>query len=577
MLLVAIGSQDIVLSLSLFAVYANLIRRGKEEVRCQLPEKVSKTMGVLAMDLPSTLSEHHRLAIFSTIVIIALLAWVARQASSPISRLPGTFLTKFSVLPAVIQDHRSNRTSWTLALHEKYGPIVRLSPDEVSIYSPESIRDVFNGSAKTGYYAKAPLFNIFQHFGARNAFSSMETEAHSWRRKIVAGNYAQTAIISKETKYGHIWDRVGAFVGLVEREGVQTIGKEDKGSKSIDFFSACRFYSADNVSGHLFVVGTHALDGNRDHRRFIEASAERPGEVTSYFAMYYETLHLTLRKMRRSMNKLLGKKKNTGGRARAATASGKKVEAESNGWYGGTEIRDWGFKQFVKSRKALETGDLKALPEDPVSARLAVNAVAGEKAGKEAPMGDDTGVRLVGDTLFYRNEGCASECMDQFLAGIDTSGDTLSYTLQLLSAPESQGMQELLRKECARFGLPTSYDQPLSLQALNAVQSAPYLEAILKETLRRYPASTTSLQRVVPPGGRFLDGLYVPGGVVIGATPVSTNNDAEVFDAGQNYDVNEWRPERWLEADADILSRMNHRLWTFGSGGRGCIGKQSVR
>lgn len=169
--------------------------------------------------------------------------------------------------------------------------------------------------------------------------------------------------------------------------------------------------------------------------------------------------------------------------------------------------------------------------------------------------------------LFYRNEGCASECMDQFLAGLDTVGDTLAYVFQLLSLPENETIQAAVRAECASLRLPASFSQPLGHDMLSKILSAPWINVVLKETLRVYPASTTAFQRVVPSDGRILDNYYISGGIVVGGIPVTVNRDPSVFGA----DVDSWKPARWLQA-ANV-EEMSRRLWTFGSGGRGCIGR----
>ncbi|KAF2159299.1 hypothetical protein M409DRAFT_30175 [Zasmidium cellare ATCC 36951] len=513
-----------------------------------------------------------------TSILLALTTAIVDKFKSPLAKIPGPFLTKFTVLPIVYHDHIGNRTKWTEELHRKYGPVVRLSPKEVSVSSAASIRDVFTGSAKAGYYPKAPIFNIFQHYGARNAFSSIDSDNHSWRRKIVAGNYAQTAIVAKEAKHGTLWKTVGSFVKMVEREGVNP----DEGpAKSMDFLSACRFYAADNITSHLFVEGSHALDGDKEIRRIIEDSAEGPSDVMSYFKMEFETLHSIIKQTKVLILRVLGLEQKSTGRSRPATASGKKVSLEQSKWYGGTPIRHWGWKRFLRTRDALVEAQIDTSLESPVGAKLAANALEGERSNliPGAPV-QDAGIRqlkspkLDGSMLrFYRNEGCASECMDQFLAGLDTVGDTLAYVLQTLSMPEHRQSQQALIQECSSLGLPREYHEPLSSKKLADVQAAPYVEAVLKETLRAFPASTTAFQRVVPTGGRTLEGHFVSGDTIIGGIPTTINRDVSIFDKFCTFDVEQWLPQRWLDADADTLAEMNRRLWTFGSGGRGCIGR----
>ena len=47
------------------------------------------------------------------------------------------------------------------------------------------------------------------------------------------------------------------------------------------------------------------------------------------------------------------------------------------------------------------------------------------------------------------------------------------------------------------------------------IASLKYLSAVIEEALRVYPPFVTSLSRIVPKGGAFIDGRYVPGGVCI--------------------------------------------------------------
>lgn len=72
----------------------------------------------------------------------------------------------------------------------------------------------------------------------------------------------------------------------------------------------------------------------------------------------------------------------------------------------------------------------------------------------------------------------------------------------------------------------------------------------------------------------MLEGHFVPGDTVIGGIPTAINRDVDVFDRRGTFDVDQWLPQRWYDIDSDTLAEMNRRLWTFGSGGRGCIGKQ---
>lgn len=96
----------------------------------------------------------------------------------------------------------------------------------------------------------------------------------------------------------------------------------------------------------------------------------------------------------------------------------------------------------------------------------------------------------------------------------------------------------------------------------------PYLQACIKEGLRRYPPITQLRERMSPPEGDVYEGRPIPPGTFIGInawglqlSPVF-GSDAEIF-----------RPERWTEADPDKLRAMNQvQELVFGYGNTRCLG-----
>lgn len=108
--------------------------------------------------------------------------------------------------------------------------------------------------------------------------------------------------------------------------------------------------------------------------------------------------------------------------------------------------------------------------------------------------------------------------------------------------------------------------------SFNSAQSLPYLDAVIMESFRIYPAVGLVLERVVPKSGVTIAGNFVPGGTIVGCNPWVLHRREEIF--GQ--DVEEFRPERWLEsegADPKQLRDMKATMFHFGAGSRTCIGK----
>jgi cytochrome P450 len=96
----------------------------------------------------------------------------------------------------------------------------------------------------------------------------------------------------------------------------------------------------------------------------------------------------------------------------------------------------------------------------------------------------------------------------------------------------------------------------------------PYVCASIKEAMRMHPSVGLSMQRYAPKGGIELAGKFIPEGYRIGMNPAVVHYEQGVF----GDDANEFKPERWLVADAEWKA-MDRNLLIFGAGTRTCIGK----
>lgn len=87
-------------------------------------------------------------------------------------------------------------------------------------------------------------------------------------------------------------------------------------------------------------------------------------------------------------------------------------------------------------------------------------------------------------------------------------------------------------------------------------QRLSYFQACVREALRMHPAVGQLLERVVPSEGTTIDGVFLPGGTIVGMNPWVAARDKAVY--GSDPEV--FRPERWIEADEKTLKLMD-RNW----------------
>ena len=143
-----------------------------------------------------------------------------------------------------------------------------------------------------------------------------------------------------------------------------------------------------------------------------------------------------------------------------------------------------------------------------------------------------------------RNEATA-----YIIAGSDTTANTLTYLFWSVCRDES--VKKTLVEELSR--LPDDFDD-------QHLKGLPYLNQVIDETLRVYPAAPSGLPRVVPHGGAELAGHFLPGGSTVSTQAYSLHRDPDVFPSPMKFD-----PSRW----AAPTKAMKDLFMPFGGGSRG--------
>ncbi|KAI0128477.1 cytochrome P450 [Xylariales sp. AK1849] len=198
-------------------------------------------------------------------------------------------------------------------------------------------------------------------------------------------------------------------------------------------------------------------------------------------------------------------------------------------------------------------GSVLSLLAKPRETPLADNLVLGASS-KTDPESFTLLSRMQEKTYGMEHLDMAAECLDHMAAGIDTTGDALCFLMWEISQPQSFHVQKRLQAE-------------IRANPGSAPDKLPYLDAVVSEGLRCFPAIPMSLPRYVPSGGRTIDGYFVPERTVVSSQAYSTHRiDQNVFPQPDSFE-----PDRWLAESGD--SGRKRLFFAFASGGRGCVGK----
>lgn len=142
------------------------------------------------------------------------LALQYRLRSHPLSNFPGPILAKISNFP-YSKSYLGGRQPYDIrALHEKYGPVVRVAPRELSFSSPTSWQDIYG--ARPGH--QPLLKSAFYEGGsfANEAFSIVserDHEKHREMRKYLSSAFSERSLKGQEYLVTDVIDRFIAKIG----------------------------------------------------------------------------------------------------------------------------------------------------------------------------------------------------------------------------------------------------------------------------------------------------------------------------------------------------------------------------
>ncbi|KZT23548.1 cytochrome P450 [Neolentinus lepideus HHB14362 ss-1] len=184
-----------------------------------------------------------------------------RLLISSLRHIPGPFISRLTRLPLTYHEYNANRRLYLHDLHKRYGPAVRIAPDEVSFATAEAAKQIYSigGSG----YEKTHFYDIFANFdGVKNMFSTIYKGEHAERRKRVADRFTKMYVMQPHIM-AVVEEHVHAFVSRV--------GQLAAAKNSVNIYIYLHAFALDCITHYLFhPYGTHSIDGGEDMKKVEE-------------------------------------------------------------------------------------------------------------------------------------------------------------------------------------------------------------------------------------------------------------------------------------------------------------------
>jgi len=446
-------------------------------------------------------------------------------------KYPGPFLAKFSDAWLGWVSKKGHRSEVVHNLHKKYGPIVRLAPNHVSIADPDALNTIYahgNGALKSEFYDAFVSIR-------RGVFNTRDRAEHSRKRKIVSHIFSQKSVVEFEPQirlyvnmFIQQWDRLCdlSMKGMSGPEGEGWYG--EGGRLWLDCLPWANYLAFDIVGDLAFGAPFGMLEAAKDSALV----PKNPDNVMNSYGKECTEDVVALPSVQ-----ILN------GRGEFSMSMG-----VLPAWRRPVVRKLPGYSQGQKDVKMLAGIAIMAVAKCLATPTDRVDLLSKLQAGRDNegnPMG---------------KEELTAEALTLLIAGSDTTSNSTCAILYYLA--RNRNAQDKLHRELDdELG---AEDETVATG--QQIKRLPYMDACINEGLRLHSTSALGLPRVVPEGGMSVCGQFFPEGTVLSVPSFTIHRDPSIW----GEDTEEYRPERWFEQDQSGIQKTFN---PFSVGPRACVGR----
>jgi cytochrome P450 len=437
----------------------------------------------------------------------------------PLAKFPGPTLWRISPIPSIIALLRGRIAFDYKVLHDKYGPVVRVMPNELSFNTAKAWDDIYGHRVGLQNMDKDPIHvgAVEAIPGATNLTMAPDTH-HARQRRALAHAFSKQALLEQEPI-------LRGYVDLFVQK-LREMAHSGKSANMVSWFNFCTFDIIGDLSfgepfgclreGELYTrskcntADTYLGEGSESANWVvliyeaiksgaIEQATRRfapPGSMSQRFLMWCIPSAIRERRTRHLRN-------STEKTVRRMTTK--------------TEHRDFIWYILKQREKKNEVSD------DEVIMNAALFIVAGSET---------TATELCGLTNYLlRNPPIYKKLVGEVRSACKTEADI----------------------------------------NMDVLATLPYMNACIEEGLRIFPPVPIGLLRTVPKGGSLIDGHAVPGG-----TSVCVSSWGAAHSSANFVDPDSFIPERFMdteESKSKYGADVKRAAQPFSTGPRGCIGR----
>ncbi|KAK6863707.1 cytochrome P450 monooxygenase [Apiospora arundinis] len=426
------------------------------------------------MELPIT-------SALGTLALLAIAALTVRvihlRFLHPLRQFPGPWLRSISQIPTALDLLRGNQPMVMKRLHEKYGPVVRLAPNELSFIDADAWEAIF-GFQKTGpNFEKSELFiGAVNPLNGSVGISLAPNEIHTRQRKALAAPFTNKALLQQESILQVHVDKFIAAMKKMATEG-----------QAVNLANWYTFVTFDMIGDICFAEPFGCLDSGE--------STEWAASIVNIFkSAVWDQAIRRLTKTGSLLHKILLKLI---------------VPADAARW---RQVHFQNSKEKTMRRLADPDRDHPDL----------IKHILDNEGSRKGLTETEIILNMV---LFIS-------------AGSETTANLITgWTYYMLRHPAKLARATAEVREAFAFAGGAAAAPAIRWEG---VKGLAYLEATINEALRLFSPAAANQMRVVGPQGATVCGRFVPAGTTAGIAPYAAVHSARNFSHPDDFAPERW-------------------------------------
>ncbi|GMM29216.1 hypothetical protein DAMA08_019320 [Martiniozyma asiatica (nom. inval.)] len=433
----------------------------------------------------------------------------------PLAKIPGPTICSLSKYWILYKSWSEQRNRYVNLLHEKYGPIVRIGPDEVDISDVKYLQDIYVRN-----FDKSTFYTQFVSYDSGNTFSTVDKKTHKDSRKVSHKFYSKTNICSDNIQ------------SKVEKVMIKTLGVFDESkNKDINCFILFSEMAMDAVNA--FAFGDNYIS-------VLDDPWGKGKEVIDSFGLQSSAWFWTTQ-MPQWYEWVIDSKVN------AASA----------------KVSEWIDKQFRTCYSALKT-TAEGLDQETLLSTLVnsdTSSIFTQKRIKSELFDHiAAGHITTGTTMAYlcyelaKNvdiQKLLQEELKEFNQGKYIKSNNYN-PIRYTDIDEKLPIMQAVITETFRVHAAIPGQEPRVTPPGGMIW-----RGTTDENVKAYPQCKVETEP-----------CKIPGGTIVTMQPWSLHRVPGVFE-----NENEWQPMRWIDSTPERIREMKRHLMHFGAGSRMCIGQ----